>query len=142
MINDDSRQAMIDEAMTWLKTPFHHQGRVKGAGVDCAMLLADVYYQCGLIPFIDPRPYPIDWHFHRGEERFLKWVEKYAHEVTVPQKGDIALFKFGRCISHGAIIVQWPMIIHAYYRQGCIIEDVSGNALSKRLICFYSIWND
>ena len=25
----------VAEAMTWLGTPHHHQGRVKGVGVDC-----------------------------------------------------------------------------------------------------------
>jgi len=31
-------QSLIDEARTWLGTPYHHQPRVKGVGVDCAML--------------------------------------------------------------------------------------------------------
>jgi len=137
-----TRDDVIDEAMTWLKTPFHHQGRVKGAGVDCAMLLVDVYYQCGLIPYIDPRPYPQDWHFHRSEEKYLGWVQQYAHEVNAPAKGDIALFKFGRCISHGAIVIEWPTVIHAYVKVGCIIEDASKGQLEERIISFYSIWDD
>jgi cell wall-associated NlpC family hydrolase len=31
------RAAVVAEARSWLGTPFHHQGRVKAAGVDCAM---------------------------------------------------------------------------------------------------------
>lgn len=25
----------VTEALTWLGTPYHHQGRIKGVGVDC-----------------------------------------------------------------------------------------------------------
>lgn len=39
----------VAEAMTWLGTPYHHQGRVKGVGVDCATLLCEVYKEVGLM---------------------------------------------------------------------------------------------
>jgi len=136
------RQLIIDEARTWLGTPYHHQGRVKDAGVDCAMLLAEVYHACNLIPYIDPTPYPPDWHFHRDEERYLGWVRRYAHPVDVPQPGDIALFQFGRCISHGAIVVAWPTIIHAYIREGCVLGNAEQGVMAGRLRQCYSIFGD
>jgi len=37
-------------AHAWLRTPYHHMGRVKGAGVDYAMLLAEVYSEAGRVP--------------------------------------------------------------------------------------------
>src|SRR4051794_8469193 len=76
------RVAIVTEAETWLGTPFHHQGRVKGAGVDCAMLLAEVYHRCGFVPHIDPGHYPPDWHLHRDAERYLEKVMPYAHEIA------------------------------------------------------------
>ena len=48
----------VAEAMTWLGTPYHHQGRVKGIGIDCATLLCEVYEVVGLIDHLNPRPYP------------------------------------------------------------------------------------
>ncbi len=39
------------------------------------------------------------------------------------EPGDIVLWKFGRCFSHGAIIVEWPTIIHAYVGQRCTLEN-------------------
>lgn len=33
----------VAEALTWLGTPYHQQGRVKGVGVDCGTLLCEVY---------------------------------------------------------------------------------------------------
>ena len=55
----DLRQRIVEEARSWLGTPYHHQAMVKGAGVDCAMILVAVYRAVGLIPAgFDPRPYP------------------------------------------------------------------------------------
>ncbi|WP_436904878.1 hypothetical protein [Acinetobacter johnsonii] len=36
-------QLAVQEALTWLGTPYHHQGRVKDVGVDCGTLLCEVY---------------------------------------------------------------------------------------------------
>lgn len=137
------RQQIVTEARRWLGTPYHHQGQVMGAGVDCAFLLIRVYHAVGLIPDIDPRPYPPDWHLHRDAERYLGWVRLYAHPVEVPQPGDIALFRFGRCISHGAIVISWPQILHAYRGEGCVLADVARNPqLSRRLAGFFSLGVD
>jgi cell wall-associated NlpC family hydrolase len=113
----EQRSAVVAEAMTWLRTPYHHAARVKGAGVDCAMLPAAVYTACGLIdePVFDA--YPPDWHMHRDAERYLATVLDYAVEIeTDPLPGDLVLWRFGRCFSHGAIVIEWPTVIHAYLR--------------------------
>jgi len=116
------QQAIVEEARSWLGTPWHHMGRVKGAGVDCAMLLAEVYQAVGLIPRVDPEPYPMDWALHRGEQRFLEWVEKFGVKVEGdPQPGDVLLYQYGRCVSHAAICVEWPgTVIHAYLLARCV----------------------
>lgn len=135
------RQNVIAEAMTWLNTPYHSHGRVKGAGVDCAMLVIEVYAACGLAPRIEPGTYAPDWHMHRSEELYLGGVEQYAQRVETAQPGDIALFRFGRCVSHGAIVVAWPTVIHAYMDQKkVVLTDVSkSDYLAKRLYGFYSL---
>ena len=38
-----SRNRVCRIARSWLGTPYHHMGRVKGAGVDCAMFPLEVY---------------------------------------------------------------------------------------------------
>lgn len=139
---EELRAAIVAEARTWLRTPYHHRARVKGAGVDCAMLLAEVYERVGLIPHVSPLPYPMDWHLHRGEERYLKWVEQYAGSVSQPLPGDIALWRFGRCFSHGAIVVEWPMVIHAIRseRQVSLADaSIHSQLADGRPVIFYSI---
>ena len=111
-------------ARTWIGTPYHPGGRVKGAGCDCLTLLAEVYSEAGVLPRIHIPYYPQDWHLHRGAERYLEGLLRYSHEIeTPPQPGDIALWKFGRCFSHGAIVSEWPRIIHACSGRACTEED-------------------
>lgn len=140
-IEQAERESVVTEALTWLRTPYHHIGRIKGAGVDCAMFLIEVYRTCGLIPDIIPEPYPQDWALHRSEEKYLEWVEQYAHEVEAPLPGDVVLYKFGRCVSHGGIVLSWPRIIHVYVGEGCVYADGEKGMLEGRLAGFYSLWS-
>ena len=75
------RAVVTAEAATWLRTPYHHMGRVKGGGTDCLMLLAGVYEAAGVIPHIEVPFYPPDWHLHRSVERYLDGLMQYAREV-------------------------------------------------------------
>lgn len=116
-------------AESWLKTPHHHEGRVKGAGADCGQLLIACYIEAGLVPEFDTGHYPRDWMFHRSEERFLGWVTKYLDEIAGPPKpGDVVAWKHARCYSHGAIVVKWPVVIHAHVRSGqvCYADSNQG----------------
>jgi cell wall-associated NlpC family hydrolase len=140
MTVDEQRARVVAEAKSWLRTPYHHRGRIKGAGVDCGMLLIEVFAAAGVIEDFDPGYYPHDWHLHRSEERYLGWVERHAHRVDVPLPGDVLLFKFGRCISHGAIVVEWPTVIHAYLRQGCRLARADQAPLDGRLDSVWSVW--
>lgn len=138
-----SRADVVAEAMTWLKTPYHHRASVKGAGVDCAQILVEVYSACGLIPKFDTGDYTPDWMMHREEERYLSFVLNYAHEVETPQPGDVVLYKVGRCFAHGGIVVDWPTIIHASrYDRGVVLGEGLGGWLEGREVRFFSLWDD
>ena len=47
--------AAVQEAITWLGTPYHHQGRVKGVGVDCGTLICEVHKKIGFMNHLDPQ---------------------------------------------------------------------------------------
>lgn len=119
------REKVITEAKEWLGTPYHSGARVKGIGVDCGQLLIAVYQNAGIIPSGDCEPgyYPFDWHLHRAEEKYLAWVERYCDKIEAePLPGDIAVYQFGRCISHAGIVLEWPKIIHSYVGMGVIVS--------------------
>ncbi|HJU15707.1 MAG TPA: hydrolase [Stellaceae bacterium] len=135
------RAAIVAEAESWLRTPFHHEARVKGAGVDCLMLLAEIYERAGLVPHIDPPHYPPDWHIHRDAERYLDGLSGYAREIAgPPEPGDVALFRYGRCFSHGAIVVAWPRLIHANFLARAVAwGDADTAPLAGRAVKFFTV---
>lgn len=135
------REAVVREAYTWLLTPYHHQGRIKGVGVDCATILCEVYEACGLIGHVDPRPYATDWHLHRSEEVYLGWLTKFAREVDTPKPGDVMVWKFGRCFSHGGIMVDDKFVIHAYLRTPVTTTEFRAEPLVSRPVKYFTLWN-
>lgn len=40
---------IISTARSWIGTPFHHQGRLKGVGVDCIGLIVGVAAELGIV---------------------------------------------------------------------------------------------
>ncbi len=82
-------------------------GPHKRVGVDCLTLLAEVFTEAGITPRIDIPYYPQDWHLYRGQERYLEGLLRHTNSIEGPPlPGDIALWKFGRCFSHGAIVIE------------------------------------
>ncbi len=148
MKTDGSREAAIAEAREWVGTPYHHRARVKGAGVDCLMLLAEVYERAGVFARmgIDPAQivipeYPADIMLHRSEETYLDGIRQYATEVMEPAPGNIVLWKFGRIYSHAALIVDWPVIIHAHRPEKMVVVgDASRGGLECRPVKFFDPW--
>ena len=137
---DAARAAVVSEAETWLRTPYHHRAHLKGVGVDCAWLLIEVFAACGHVDRFDPGEYPIDWMMHRDEERYLFWVEQYGRRIEHPQPGDVAVWKFGRSFSHGAIVAEWPLVIHAFRRDGMVLyADATQGDLAGREVRFYTL---
>lgn len=136
----DIRAAIVAEALTWLQTPWHHEARVKSAGVDCAQFLIGVYAAAGLVPEFDTGHYPPDWHLHRDEKRFLAHLLQYADPVESALPGDIAMFSYGRHEAHGSIVVEWPTIVHAWRDEGMVVlSDVERGPLAGRFAGFYRL---
>ena len=128
-LEQEQRARVVDVAMTWLGTPYHHAGRVKGAGVDCLTLLAEVFREAGVVEPVEVPFYPMDWMHHRDAERYLEGLMQYAKPIDgPPQTGDIVLWKVGRCFSHGAIVTNWPQIIHAQAGRVVTLEDAENAA--------------
>lgn len=137
---DDRRRRIVEEARSWLRTPWHHEARVKGAGVDCAQFLIGVYSGAGLVGEFQTAHYPPDWHLHQDEARFLGYLLEFAVNVDEPLPGDIAMWKFGRHEAHGSIVIDWPLIIHAYKNERMVcLTDVSTSPLASRLAGFYRL---
>lgn len=142
----DQRRAIVREARSWVGTPYHNQGDIKGAGVDCGMLLVRVFVDCGLVPPFDPRPYSDDWYLHRSEERYLGFIFDRTKEVAAASPGDVMVFRYGRCYAHGGIVTGFnPLtIVHAFQPARAVVEeDVARNVALRqpsRRPKFFSLW--
>lgn len=141
-MTSDARAAVVREALTWVGTPYHSLARIKGVGVDCAQILCAVYEAVGLLPHVDPGHYAPDWHLHHNEEIYIEWLTRYC--VRLPRSvaalpGDIALFRFGRCYSHGAILLDNDVLVHAYIRRGVIVTKLNEEPLAGRDVMYWTL---
>ena len=142
------RPRVVAEACRWIGTPYHPEADVRGAGVDCGMLIVRVFVDTGLVSPFDPRPYPPDWHLHRSEERYLGFVFDRCREVPLARAapGDVIVFRYGRCHAHGGIVTcPDPLtLVHAFSPARAVIEEpVARNAtLSQagRAPRVFSLW--
>lgn len=119
-------EKIVQAAYKWLGTPHVNGAKVRGAGVDCGMLLLAATEDAGLIKRgkVKVAPYSNEWHLHHGEEVFKNYVEQWCYPVKEMEPGDFLLYQFGRCISHGAIYVGNGKVIHAYVDQGVVLTDL------------------
>lgn len=112
-----TRADIIAEARTWIDTPFHHQGRLKGIGVDCAGLIIGIAHALKLSDF--------DCHDYgreptNGQMRML--LEEHMDKATMPLPGDALLFAFDVMEQHLGILTDTNTIIHAYEKVGKCVE--------------------
>lgn len=156
------RECVEKEARTWLNTPFHHEGRVKKAGVDCAQFLAGVMENVFSIKVRFPEfpgyargHYPAQWHLHDLDNEakanfYLHAFEENPNFIEIDKskigKGDILLSVIGRTFCHGGIVINWPEVIQsesATLGKGCVcLANASCNwFLTRREIKFFS-WRE
>jgi len=139
----EQRKKVVAEALTWLKTPYHLNARIKGAGVDCGTFLIASFAGAGLIDVVDLGTFKSDFHLHRSDEVYVTWIKRYCREVTrEPLPGDIILYRFGRILSHGALVVNWPQIIHANIGVGCVLANGVTDVMARRQAAIYSFWEE
>lgn len=121
-----SGEKIAKAALEWLGTPHINNAKVKGIGVDCGMLLIGALEDSDTIKkdSIEIKPYSNEWHLHRSEEWFLRYVEEHCEKVSDLKVGDFLLYQYGRCISHGAVYVGNNMIVHALVKRGVIMSNM------------------
>ena len=138
-----TRAAVVAEARTWLGTSYHHHARVKGVGVDCAQILCGVFEAVGMVERVETGFYPTDWHLHHSEERYMGWLDCYGRRLGDDEKplpGDVALFRFGRCYSHSAILVDHDLLVHAYLGRGVILSRFTEDPIAGRPVKYWSLF--
>lgn len=118
-----TRQEIVDEARTWLDTPYRHQGRVKGVGVDCGGYLECIVEHFDLLPDYTANPIRADYGRlpDGGLERVLD-----KHLLIIPknerQMADIVLMGWAVLPSHLAIFTSPDFVIHSFAPRKKVLE--------------------
>lgn len=132
-----------ETAESWLRTPYHPNARVKGAGIDCCQFLIAVFHESGLIPDLELGNYSTLQHLHQETTEYEDTIREYAREIEEKdvQPGDMVLYKVAHAFAHGAVIIEWPrLVIHAVNGQGVCYSDPSKeHFLKKRERKFFTL---
>lgn len=114
-----SRLDIVTEARRWLDTPFKHQGRQLGVGVDCVGVVFGVAWALGLSDF-DYRIYP------RMPNTDTMSTLLRAHLVPIPKsdarEGDVLHMSIGGRPQHVGLLTGPAMLLHAYQGVGRCVE--------------------
>jgi len=142
MDEQEQRSKVVEVAVRYLGTPYRHMGRSTG-GMDCVHLPLEAFEQAGITPHRVIDYYPEDWAMHNADPRYVREMEAFGMRKVgrEPKPGDMAMFTWGLCISHGALVVEWPRIIHAYKPAKAVVYgNATKGALAKRFAGIWSYW--
>jgi NlpC/P60 family putative phage cell wall peptidase len=132
-----TRDQIITAARDYLGTPFHHQGRLKGVGIDCIGLLTGVAQELG-----------ITHHDFQGYSRHPDGVT-LTRELTkaglIPitvdeaRPGDVIVFWITRPTlpCHAGILTYADHVIHTWSTIGQVVEHPYDDAWRKRVACAF-----
>lgn len=135
------RTAVVARARKWLGTPFRDQTDIIGVGVDCAMLLVRCFVDTGVLAPFDPRPYSPQWHLHQRAEKYLEWLRGFADETDEMRPGNVAVYKFGLCYSHGGIVLDPQNMISAYLQHRIAsIQELWAPGYVDRPRLIFDVW--
>jgi len=120
-----TRAQIVNAARQWLETPFHHQARLKGVGVDCVGLVIGVARELGLIASdFDVTGYPRS----PNGRTLLAIADQHMTPIdqAAMQPGDVVVVSFDRDPQHLGIVGDYRhgglSIIHAASQAGRVIE--------------------
>jgi NlpC/P60 family putative phage cell wall peptidase len=119
----------VAAARSWLGTPYHDQGSVRGVGCDCFGLARGVWREVvGPEPFPIP-PYSRDWGETGACELLAEGARTCMIEVAASEArpGALLLFRMrsGAIAKHVGILTEAERFIHAYERLGVIEEPLT-----------------
>ena len=117
---------IVAEALSWLGTPYRHQGSRKGVGCDCLGLVLGVWRAVYGAEPERPAPYAPDWAEAGQRDLLLEAARRYCAEKpkTALSAGDLVLFRWRPHLpaKHAAIAVEPERFIHAYQGNAIIVS--------------------
>jgi len=133
----DLANRIAAEARTWLGTPWHHQGRVRGAGVDCGGLVLEVFKAVGVLP----PDFEVGYYGRNPNlPRLIATLSAWAREAQDIRPGDVLLFTIVDAPRHLGIATALDGatgVIHSYQTLGRVVEHALDARWRRRLYKIY-----
>lgn len=124
-----TRLQIVEEARTWIGTPWKHQARQKGVGTDCIGLVGGVALAVGL-PGADA--WALDQTLHCYGRTplatmLLPACDRFLRKLTASEVrlADILLMDFGHGPQHFGIVSREDpqYMVHAYAQRRKVVES-------------------
>lgn len=137
-----TRDQIIAECRSWLKTPYHDQASLKGVGCDCLGLLRGVYTSL-VEPIKEPTPtYSRRWGEIDVRDFIVEAADRYLIRkgMSVWLPGDVLIFRMkpSAAAKHCAFYSGNDRMIHAY--SGHVVTETSiGPHWAKRVAAVYEL---
>ncbi|WP_157015089.1 NlpC/P60 family protein [Mesorhizobium xinjiangense] len=119
---------IVAEALTWLGTPYRHQGTTRGVGCDCLGLVRGVWRGVyGREPEL-PGPYSADWAEMNGGDPLLAAAQRHCRRADEGDlsPGRLVVFRWrrGMAAKHAGILITRERFIHAYEGHAVLISPL------------------
>lgn len=130
----NKRERFLQAARSYLGTPFHHQGRVPGVGLDCAGVVVCAAREAGMT-IADQSGYAHQPFGGLFEQAVLAHADPVSRAQLLP--GDLLMFAFGGDPQHIAVVQslagQDIYILHAHSAARKVVEQRLDGAWESNL---------
>lgn len=138
------RNRVIEEARAWIKTPYQHQGMVKGVGVDCVGLIAAVGINTGVLAMTPEHIRQYSGYGRLPNPRKMgEYMEQHLNAIpdSRMEVADIAWIEWRKNMPmHLAIIGSHNdnfTLIHATSDVGMVVEHTLSSTWMDRICSFW-----
>jgi NlpC/P60 family putative phage cell wall peptidase len=135
------RELILEEARSWIGTPYHHQASAKGIGCDCVGLVRGIWRELtGADPLPSPPAYAADW----GEAADNTRILELGRELMLPrpaidaEPGDVLAMalRSNRRARHVLILGEHGSVVHALNGAGVVEVPFAGSIRSRIVAAF------
>ena len=149
------REALLNEARSWLDTPFRENSAVKGkqGGVECRHFLHECHVVGGATERIEIPVKPVEvvrhWHEHHALSLIMDWLNDPSNsgrvvrvdEEDAPMVGDITIIETKRAAHHVGL---WcgHEVLHAAIPAGIVAHSTHDPDFMSLVRCHYRLMEE
>lgn len=115
------RQAVVERALSYVGTPYLHQGRLPGLGLDCYGVVGCAFREAGCA-----LPMRADYSEAPSQAELYRWIDTHFAHISATNlcPGDVLVFRMVVEAQHMALVVDINPVslVHAYRRVGRVVR--------------------